>query len=174
MIYRSLSWNIRKKEAPWMLPCKMRYSMWCDVMPAFLLFLFKNENVVSRNFERGVPILFSSWNDIHLHNPKGRFQNNLVPSPGYAPDTVSYRRHTFRISYVWKSNRARPQRASLAWNNFLSLLKSLRKSLDWTLKQLWQPFFSRAPCVAEQLVKDSVNNCSQQSLDECCLGISSH
>ena len=55
-IYRPLSQDIRKKQAPWMLTCKEvdcctnvnfpTVMMFFD----FLLFFFKNENLVSRNF----------------------------------------------------------------------------------------------------------------------------
>lgn len=44
-----------------------------------LRWILKNDNVVSWNFERGVPILFFSWNDIHFHNQKGGFQNPWNP-----------------------------------------------------------------------------------------------
>ena len=54
------------KEAHMIRPIYAPYNIvTCDIvydasLIAFLLFLFENENVISRNFERRIPIFFSS------------------------------------------------------------------------------------------------------------------
>ena len=47
----------------------------------FLFFFFKDQNLVSRNFVRGVLIGFSSWNNINFHNPKGVLRTPGTPPP---------------------------------------------------------------------------------------------
>ena len=80
-IYLSLSTKRRTSDSQFIYPYNIvTCDRACDAFLNWFSFVFLQKRK-SRfvEFRRGVSILFSSWNNIHFHNPKGGFQNPWNP-----------------------------------------------------------------------------------------------